>query len=241
MNGTINGGLGNDMYYVDDETIQLFEVTDEGSDEVRSTVSWKLGDNFENLELLGEQDTRGVGNADINTIEGNSGNNLLRGRGGNDILLGADGDDWLQGGAGRDTLNGGEDNDTLLGGGAKDRLYGGGGDDVLNGGNGFDRLWGGDGYDTFVFARTDHSTNDVNADIIKDFVSGTDLIDLSALNADDLTYLGNGSFTGSAAEVRWVVNSGNVLMRVDADGDGSADMKVVLEGIASLSEADFIL
>lgn len=239
--GKVIGGLGDDMYIVDDETLQLFEFNDEGTDEVNSLVNWKLGEGFEDLVLLGGGDLRGVGNDENNVIFGNEGDNLIRGRAGNDILDGGAGDDWILGHAGGDTLRGGDDDDMLIGGGGKDKIYGDGGDDVLKGGNGLDRLWGGDGLDTFVFNRVGHSTNDTNADVIKDFASGSDLIDFSDLIAGDLTYLGNGSFTGGAAEVRWVINSTNVILRVDADGDGSADMKVVLEGIASLTEADFIL
>lgn len=43
-------------------------------------------------------------------------------------------------------------------------------------------------------------------------------------------------------KVRASVNSGgNSVVRVDVDGDGSADMKIVLDGVSGLTVGDFIL
>lgn len=73
-------------------------------------------------------------------------------------ILGLRGDDLLIGGALRDTLNGGS------------------GDDILNGGRNRDTLTGGAGSDVFVLERN------YGNDIITDFLDGTDLLDVSALN-----------------------------------------------------------
>lgn len=48
-------------------------------------------------------------------------------------------------------------------------------------------------------------------------------------------------FVGTGAEVRAGINGGNTIVRVDVDGDGSADMKIVVSGVAGLTEGDFIL
>jgi Ca2+-binding RTX toxin-like protein len=90
----MQGGEGNDTYFVDNVADRVTEGAGAGLDTVISASSFDLGDNLENLTLLGNADSVGRGNADANTIIGNSGNNLLDGRGGAD---------FLQGGAGNDT------------------------------------------------------------------------------------------------------------------------------------------
>lgn len=46
------GGKGNDTYYVDDVGDQVIELAGEGIDTVQSKISYTLGDNVENLNLL---------------------------------------------------------------------------------------------------------------------------------------------------------------------------------------------
>ncbi|MDQ2092486.1 glycoside hydrolase, partial [Marimonas arenosa] len=53
LNGDVFGGTGNDIYITDDAALQIVELADQGTDEVRSTVRYILGDNLENLTLLG--------------------------------------------------------------------------------------------------------------------------------------------------------------------------------------------
>ena len=48
---TLVGGLGNDTYGVDSATDRLTEFANQGTDVVRSTVSWQLAQHFENLTL----------------------------------------------------------------------------------------------------------------------------------------------------------------------------------------------
>jgi len=122
VNGTVNGGAGDDTYKIINNNLTLAD--DSGIDTIRSTVSHTLGADFENLRLLGTKDRDGTGNASQNVLVGNDGNNKLKGLDGGDTLKGGKGNDILLGGAGRDTLEGGR------------------GKDVYNGGN---------GNDTFVF------------------------------------------------------------------------------------------
>jgi len=119
---TVAGGAGNDVYQVVDGGAVLVEAAGGGIDEVWSTVSFTLGDNFESLRLLGSAALDGTGNARANQLIGNTGDNLLRGLAGNDLLLGDAGQDQLIGGAGADTLRGGADNDRLIGGAGADLL-----------------------------------------------------------------------------------------------------------------------
>lgn len=147
LSGTVAGGDGDDTYIIDEASIELSENISEGTDLVQSLVGWKLGDNFENLDLLGSADLRGVGNEEDNAIKGNIGDNKLYGRSGNDTIAGKAGDDFISGQDGVDTLYGGNGSDTLRGGKGKDNLDGGDGDDDLRGGASHDHLSGGSGND----------------------------------------------------------------------------------------------
>ena len=103
--GTVNsfvvGGDGDDEYLVSKANIQLTEYAAEGNDTVKSTVSYALFDNFENLTLLGKKNIDG---------EGTGGSNILTGNKGQNTLLGFGGIDLLNGGKGNDTLDGSDDN-----------------------------------------------------------------------------------------------------------------------------------
>ncbi|MGR3804488.1 calcium-binding protein [Marinibacterium profundimaris] len=204
----------------------------------------------------GDDQLSGMGGND--EIYGFQGNDVLRGGNGNDLLLGAAGDDQLigqngadelRGAAGDDALNGGNGDDLLLGGGGNDRLVGmagnddlrgGSGDDLLLGGEGQDSMRGNSGADEFRFLSTSESTAEAGFDRIYGFVSGEDRINLAAL-ADDWTFVSNGALTGDGASVATREANGNTLVNVDADGDGSFDMKILVVKSLGLTEEDFIL
>ncbi|QKD84367.1 calcium-binding protein [Thermoleptolyngbya sichuanensis A183] len=113
-NDTMRGGIGNDTYIVDAPGDVVIELAGQGIDEVRSSISYTLPLNVENLMLLGTANINGTGNALNNVINGNSGNNFLFGLAGNDTLNGGDGNDYLDGGTGNDTMNGGFGDDTYI-------------------------------------------------------------------------------------------------------------------------------
>ncbi len=94
------------------------------------------------------------------------------------------GRDIIRSGFGYDVVRGGRDSDQLYGERGNDRLWGQRGHDVLDGGLGRDWLWGGFGNDTlsggsgadvFIFEHQN------GADLILDFTSGEDLLDLRLL------------------------------------------------------------
>lgn len=100
---TLVGGSGNDIYVVDALSDVVTELTGEGTDTVRTGISYTLGSNVENLTLTGTAAVNGTGNDLNNTITGNSAANVLTGGIGNDTLNGGAGNDTLIGGVGNDT------------------------------------------------------------------------------------------------------------------------------------------
>jgi Ca2+-binding RTX toxin-like protein len=102
----LSGGDGNDLYNIDNEGDVINEAGT-GIDAVRSTLTFTLTSNLENLELIGAGNVDGIGSAGDNTIIGNGANNILSGLAGNDTLEGGAGNDILNGGAGVDVMRGG--------------------------------------------------------------------------------------------------------------------------------------
>jgi VCBS repeat-containing protein len=111
---TMTGGAGSDVYWVDDARDVVIEAAGGGTDTVRSTASFRLAANVENLILTGTGKIDGTGNTAANTITGNSGNNVLSGLAGKDTLVGGAGDDTLKGGFGADILTGGSGKDSFV-------------------------------------------------------------------------------------------------------------------------------
>ncbi|MEP0888449.1 calcium-binding protein [Leptolyngbya sp. PL-A3] len=114
------GGSGNDTFIVDNTAEQITEAIGGGLDEVRSSATYTLGNNLENLILVEDApnlNINGTGNGLANLIVGNAGTNRL------------------DGGAGIDTLRGGAANDTYVVDDAADKieeLSTGGVDDVIS-------------------------------------------------------------------------------------------------------------
>jgi Ca2+-binding RTX toxin-like protein len=97
------GGIGNDTYSVENIGDTVIEGANAGTDTVKSSIAYALGDNLENLTLIGTGDIDGTGNGLANVLTGNAGANTLTGGGGNDTLDGGAGIDHMIGGTGNDT------------------------------------------------------------------------------------------------------------------------------------------
>ncbi|MDB5554841.1 MAG: hemolysin-type calcium-binding repeat family protein [Rhizobium sp.] len=100
----VDGGEQDDLYIIDDALIVLGESVNAGTDTVRSSVTWTLGGNFENLIFTGSNSLTGKGNDSANRITGNAGQNTLYGYGGIDVINGGRGSDILYGGNHADTF-----------------------------------------------------------------------------------------------------------------------------------------
>ena len=119
-NDNMSGASGDDTYFVDRLGDTVTELVNSGRDTVKSSVSYVLGDNLENLELLGSLSLAGTGNNLDNMIIGTNKGNVIAGRDGSDELFGLKGNDKLDGGAGNDLLDGGEGADQMVGGDGND-------------------------------------------------------------------------------------------------------------------------
>lgn len=217
------GGIGDDIYTVDNANDVVIENAGEGADTVKtSLVTYALADNVENLTGTGAAGQTLTGNALDNNISGGAGDDTLYGGAGNDTLKGGAGNDVLFGEAGNDTLNGGGGNDQLNGGAGDDTITGATENDVIEGGAGNDKLTGAAGNDTFVFrAGFGHDT-------ITDFTAGP--------STDDVIEFHDGMFGSFEAVVAASHQVGN---NVEIDLDAATS--ILLKGVtlASLNHNDF--
>ncbi|MGO1075687.1 calcium-binding protein [Inquilinus sp. CA228] len=90
---TMDGGAGNDTYVVGSAGDRVIELAEPGTDTVRSAIDYRLGDNVENLVLIGSQAVDATGNDLANALTGNDVVNTLAGGLGKDVLTGGGGAD----------------------------------------------------------------------------------------------------------------------------------------------------
>ena len=171
-----------------------------------------------------------------NAVWGVNGNDTILGGADRDVISGGSGRDVIFGGAGDDVIEGGEDGDVIVGGFGRDRLLGGGGNDTIRAGEGRDTLTGGTGADVFVFVRAEEIGAGVSRDVITDFVSGEDRIDLRGMG---LTFSAQGFAGGGRGSVTF--DAGNRMLLVDSNGDRVADWMVELQGSAQLAARDILV
>ena len=110
------GGEGNDTYIVDNADDVVLELNNDGIDLIKSSVSFTLSKNVENLVLTGSENTNATGNDGVNIIQGNSGNNRIDGGKGADIMAGGLGNDIYVVDNNADVIseNNNEGNDTVI-------------------------------------------------------------------------------------------------------------------------------
>jgi len=213
----LRGGLGNDIYRVDD----VFDSAIDSSSLLGGI----------DLVYAAVHYTLGAASHIENlTLTGsaplNGGGNALA-----NILTGNGAANALDGGAGNDTL------------------YGGSGNDVLSGGAGFDTLYGGSGssrdaadHDRFVFGSADEAWGDA----VRDFRSGKDTLDFSAIDANASTagineafrFIGQADFSSRDATGQLRFENGVIYGSTDADAQ--AEFFITLTGVTDLLAGDVI-
>jgi Ca2+-binding RTX toxin-like protein len=273
---TMTGGNGNDSYAVrnlGDLVVEtIFSTAVGGVDTALAYYGgYALTANVENGRIMFSATGALVGNALHNTIYSGAGNNVLNGGAGRDTVsylyatsgvnvdLGLTGAQ-ATGGSGSDTLvnmenlTGSNFADTLLGNDVANVLTGGAGEDSLTGGLGKDSLTGGLGADRFYFNATAESGIDnLTWDRITDFQTAQgDLIDLSAIDADEAT-VGDQTFgalvnsaTAFSATTSFTLpgqlffDSQAHVLYGNTDADGAAEFAIELIGVNSLALTDLV-
>jgi Ca2+-binding RTX toxin-like protein len=126
-----------------------------------------------------------------------------------------------------------------------DLMYGNNGNDWLQGGMGADRLYGGRGADDFVFNDGESGNSITTRDVIYDFSTGSDDLNLRLIDANSRSNPDDSfDFGGTRAGVNdvWFARSGSsVIVYGDTNGDARADFAIELRGVSSLTAGDFLL
>ena len=159
--------------------------------------------------------------------------------------------DIIKSGNGVHIINAGDGNDQIRGGTAADIINGGNGDDKIIGNSGADVITGGTGIDQFRYFLASDSGPGAGADVITDYEIGVDRFNFSLFDTNPglagiqgFAFVGNAAFSGGgAAQLRYTNSGANLLVQADIDGNGIADMEIILQGQAggTLTPADFIL
>ena len=137
-------------------------------------------------------------------------------------------------------IDGGTGNDALLGNGGNDTLHGAGGADTLSGGVGADR---------FLFDSASLGPAGSGTSVILDFdLAQRDRIDLSAIDAragtaanDAFRFIGSSAFSNAQGQLRYHNTADGELIEGDVNGDGLADLSILVVGSATVTASWFVL
>jgi Ca2+-binding RTX toxin-like protein len=252
---TLRGGIGNDVYVVDNAADQIEEDSAAGHDLVKSSVDYILSENVEDLNLTGSANLNGTGNAGQNSLLGNSGSNRLDGGAGRDFMAGGLGDDTYvvdnTGDVTSEVANAGIDTTEssitwtlqaniehlLLSGTAaingtgntlNNLITGNSAANTLNGGTGNDILDGGDGDDVLT---------DTSGAALFNGGAGNDSLSGGSAAEIYLGGTGNDTLTTGAGNDVLLFNKGDGLDTLAAGASGQDTLS--LGGSASYSEFTF--
>jgi Ca2+-binding RTX toxin-like protein len=237
---TMFGGIGDDTFVVDRTDDQAIEYADQGTDEIRASVSFTLLANLERLVLTSASALNGTGNDLANTLIGNDAANRLSGAAGADTLAGGAGNDTLTGGADADwfvlaatsSSNGLDRVVDVESGFGRDvidlaRFFGATGGSVLDG-----DLTGGDAFDAFTAPAAIRGQHVI---ALEDALGGTP-------SAGDIEALLRGFTFDNGSKQAFVVHDtttgdGYLFYAQDRSGDGNVGMQS--NELALAAEFDF--
>jgi Ca2+-binding RTX toxin-like protein len=164
---------------------------------------------------------------------------------------GTSGTDIMKLGNAVQTVNGGDGTDQIKGGSLVDTINGGAGADKIMGMGGADVLTGGAGNDVFRYLNQSDSGIGATSDRITDFTIGQDRLNFSKIDTNPglagdqgFAFVGTAAFAGSGfAQMRYQDSGADILVQADVNGDGVADMEIVLQGLAGqvLGAGQFVL
>ena len=207
----MKGGAGNDTYIVDNRYDKIVELVSSGTDTIKSSVSYTLSANVENLTLTGSNSINASGNGLKNILIGNTASNILDGGTGNDIL---------NSGAGADTLKGGLGNDILTGGAGKDSFV-------------FNTKLGSTNVDKIRDFNVVDDTIKLENGIF------TKLTTIGTLNSAFFKANTDGKAKDNNDYLVYETDTGKLFYDADGNGLGAAILFATIENKASLTYADF--
>lgn len=240
-NDTILGGAGDDFLFggIDDDVLDGgagADAFDGGSG--NDTVSYESATRSVRIDLQNDALMYGdaIGDTYVNIEVFQTGDNI----------------DQLRGDASGNYFHAGGLSDRLYGRGGTDFLYGEAGADAFYGGTGADVMTGGDDAgrrDRYIyFNMVETGVGVGQRDIIMDFVSGEDRIELSRIDADitqgfkqRFTFVGDAGLSGTAGELAYTQTTYNTIIQGDVNGDGVADFEIQLVGVMDLTAGDFLI
>jgi VCBS repeat-containing protein len=154
-------------------------------------------------------------------------------------------DDILHAGSGNDTVKGNDGDDTIYGGSGSDAINGNNGSDTIVGGFDADKLTGSNGNDRFVYLSAAGSNASL-FDIISDFASGSDKIDLTALGALAFLALTSTSTSVPPRTIAWSYDSATnqTIVYVNPTDQtlsigSSSLLEIHLQGVVTVQSSDF--
>jgi Ca2+-binding RTX toxin-like protein len=219
--------------------------------------------------ITGDGSANRLGGASGNdTLSGLGGDDVLAGGLGNDRLdgdAGLDLADYALGGSvivdlslASDRATRGSEVDTLvgiegaIGSAAGDTFRGDAQGNLFRGLGGKDRASGGAGADVFDYdapGDSPWSTGRTTCDRITDFAHLADDLDISTMDAktgtpanDSFVFLATeGAAFTAAGQVRWYQSEGSTFVEANTGGTLQAELQIQLDGLRTLTAADFLL
>ncbi|MFC2970848.1 calcium-binding protein [Azotobacter bryophylli] len=243
-NDRVTGDAGNDWLYGEAGKDNLIggdgdDILDGGSD--ADNLSGGLGNDTYYVDTLKDRVVEKAGEGE-DTVVSSFSYSLAKLANVENLTLSGDADINATGNA----------SDNVLVGNSGDNVLDGlAGNDILVGGLGADTLIGGAGNDTFVFDNLGVG----GIDTIKDFTSGSDLLQLDSTVFAPLTALGGvqagnlvigdssvGAVSAADADDYLLFDANTGILSFDADGSGlGAAVEIAQVGVASLSATDFVV